>query len=1330
MTIEEELALIAQNRSPAPQGAPPAVAAVEEPAPAVDAPAVDAPAAPPPNPFTPPEVPLDQGAPWTPDPEGSNFWASWTKESITGGGATVWAGDQRRTLMLQMLQALPKDAAARVLARQSPAARPSPRNWDTLQAPILEEAAKIIATDPKAWGDLPLTQDQFEARLIADDKATLVDAQALLDRDGGAIAEFFGAAAREITRPINIATLPFGGTLKYGYKGLIAAEAAIAGATSAAGLPAQYAAAERLDLPNPNGVQQVATDAVIGGAFAGALAKGISWLTGRTRTTIEARPDGASPLEFDANVDAAEAALTGNRTVADETQPQFTLPPGDVPYNEAAVLRSIIGVESGGRANAQNPNSSARGLGQFISSTWLTMIQKYRPDLTTGRSANEILALRDDPNVNAEMTAMYTRENHARLTAEGLPANPGELYMAHFMGPGGAVSALRAAPNTPLSTIMSPAAMTANAGIRFGGKRFADFTTGDLRRWAAHKMRAAYDPNASSDLPTFTGEGTTRGYTGSGQVNVGNEFRIDVDYEVVDYLSLIRASGDMQPRDRSGANSDEQVAFIAAHLDPALLMPSPSAATGAPIVGPDDVIESGNGRVMGIGRAYERHPERAQAYRQMIVDQGYTIPEGVTRPVLIARRKTPIAEGDTARYGAATQNSGVAQMTPAEQARITARGLQSAELGRLDLSRPLSAPENRNFVRSVMAGLPLEVRNGYFDPTSDNLNAYGQRHLREALFSRAWPDPDIMAAYIGGDAGELKSLLEALEMAAPRWAALRIEVEAGRVPPEFDISVYVLDAMRLIVAARQVAGRQSQTVTAALNDILDQPSILDGAVSPLTTALVRKFWPGNRPASADQVADFLGRYADAARAVGQDNGMFDAPTPRDVLQGLDRATFADLPENFGRARGASTPADRTPPAAALPEDAFTDGATSPDAEAVQAQIRSDLEDTAADEGLIALVRSGASLDDIAAHPKVAAALADLASRPLTSDQPGYGLDAFWAARQYRAGDQVLAGRAAATDHLHDAARAMAWTDEGLAVPANAIRKERTATILIGPPAAGKSTIANPLARHMGAAIIDADEAKKLIPEYERGIGSNAVHEESSELIDEVLARAVIAGENMVLPKVGGSVGSIEALAEKLARNGYMVNLVLADVPGDVALQRMIGRFVATGRIIPLDIMNKGIDGAANTYQMLKARSFINAYSHIDNTPGIGQPRRIIEDPAEILPADTRGHGADRNGQPGPRVQQSGPEAVRPAGTAEQTPTPGLTVTADPIMDQAAIDAFDAASAIDAARAGLGAFTIDMPDGTRLTFAEALDDLDLDADTDFQITFCTTNGGTA
>jgi hypothetical protein len=163
-----------------------------------------------------------------------------------------------------------------------------------------------------------------------------------------------------------------------------------------------------------------------------------------------------------------------------------------------ALTDQIIGVESGGDPNARNPNSSAMGAGQFISSTWLDMVGRYRPDLVQGKSPEEILALRSDPQLSREMTEAYAAQNGRTLTQAGHEATPGNTYLAHFAGPKGAVSVLSADPNTPVSAILTPEAIKANPFL-------ARMTAADLRAWADKKMGGAapvqQPPQASPAAP-------------------------------------------------------------------------------------------------------------------------------------------------------------------------------------------------------------------------------------------------------------------------------------------------------------------------------------------------------------------------------------------------------------------------------------------------------------------------------------------------------------------------------------------------------------------------------------------------------------------------------------------------------------------------------------------------------------------------------------------------------------------------------------------------------------------------------------------------------------
>ncbi len=141
----------------------------------------------------------------------------------------------------------------------------------------------------------------------------------------------------------------------------------------------------------------------------------------------------------------------------------------------------IIRIESGGRADAKNPLSSASGLGQFISSTWLKMINRYRPDLAKSLSRQEILNLRFDPTISREMLYKFTYENQAYLRARGHAITPGRLYLAHFLGSEGANRAIRAPLEKSVAEVMGAAVVGANPFL-------TGWDIAKLQNWAERKM--------------------------------------------------------------------------------------------------------------------------------------------------------------------------------------------------------------------------------------------------------------------------------------------------------------------------------------------------------------------------------------------------------------------------------------------------------------------------------------------------------------------------------------------------------------------------------------------------------------------------------------------------------------------------------------------------------------------------------------------------------------------------------------------------------------------------------------------------------------------------
>ena len=155
----------------------------------------------------------------------------------------------------------------------------------------------------------------------------------------------------------------------------------------------------------------------------------------------------------------------------------------------------IIHVESSGSAHAKNPNSSATGLGQFISKTWIRMMNTYRPDLARSLSTADLLALRFDPTISREMVRNLAREGEAYLRARGHQITAGRLYLCHFLGMEGAHQVLAASGSATLISILGASVIQANPFLT--GKDAAY-----VADWAERKMRGRGAPATQPAVAT------------------------------------------------------------------------------------------------------------------------------------------------------------------------------------------------------------------------------------------------------------------------------------------------------------------------------------------------------------------------------------------------------------------------------------------------------------------------------------------------------------------------------------------------------------------------------------------------------------------------------------------------------------------------------------------------------------------------------------------------------------------------------------------------------------------------------------------------------------
>ncbi len=144
-------------------------------------------------------------------------------------------------------------------------------------------------------------------------------------------------------------------------------------------------------------------------------------------------------------------------------------------------------LESGLNANAKAGTSSASGLYQFIEQSWLAVVKKHGAEHGLGWAADSIgqssgghlgvadagtrqaiLALRNDPAAASMMAAEHASDNKDALEGKlGRTATGTDLYMAHFLGLGGAskfLTTMQANPDARGAALF-PSAARANRGV-------------------------------------------------------------------------------------------------------------------------------------------------------------------------------------------------------------------------------------------------------------------------------------------------------------------------------------------------------------------------------------------------------------------------------------------------------------------------------------------------------------------------------------------------------------------------------------------------------------------------------------------------------------------------------------------------------------------------------------------------------------------------------------------------------------------------------------------------------------------------------------------------
>lgn len=314
---------------------------------------------------------------------------------------------------------------------------------------------------------------------------------------------------------------------------------------------------------------------------------------------------------------------------------------------------------------------------------------------------------------------------------------------------------------------------------------------------------------------------------------------------------------ELQPRDRTRASSEMQIQAIAQKLEPRLLLESPQVSEGAPIIAADGVVESGNGRVLALRRAYKDHPESAAAYRAALQEAGYPV-DGMKNPVLVRVRTQEMTPAERAQFTKEANERTTSSMSSTETAFSDARTMPDSILELYREGDVLQA-RNREFVRAFVREVIPKSEQASAITKDGTMSSDLVRRINAAMLAKAYGDETLVQTIVESPDRDLKSLGDGMVEAAATWSKMRAMAKDGQLGDGVDDTQHLVEAVKLILEAR--------TSGAKLTDLLGQQEMFTSGTHPMSEMWARLFHHNEaltRLRSKERIAGIINYYAGQA----------------------------------------------------------------------------------------------------------------------------------------------------------------------------------------------------------------------------------------------------------------------------------------------------------------------------------------------------------------------------------------------------------------------------------------------------------------------------------
>ncbi|WP_434430331.1 methyltransferase domain-containing protein [Aeromonas veronii] len=325
---------------------------------------------------------------------------------------------------------------------------------------------------------------------------------------------------------------------------------------------------------------------------------------------------------------------------------------------------------------------------------------------------------------------------------------------------------------------------------------------------------------------------------------------------------------EMQPRDRSKGTYQVQVRQIANNPEGQRLGASPETDRGAPIVR-DGVVESGNGRTIGLKQAYRQGS--ADNYRAWLVahaaDFGLNPDEvaAMSQPVLVRERLTEMDASERRDFVVDSNTDAKMANSASEDAKADAGRLDDRLLGMLNIPEGgnLLALSNEPFLNAFARAIGENSLNQYKDDKGRWNDAY-QRRVANAIFAYGYDSDSLLKAATGDSDSAGKNLTSAMMNNAAKVAELR----AAMPDHAQDLVALLTEAVETMNSAR----RNGQSIA----EVVSQGDMMSGGVSHAGGALAEMLADASR--SAKRLTETVGAILDMLNESASHAGQVDMLT--------------------------------------------------------------------------------------------------------------------------------------------------------------------------------------------------------------------------------------------------------------------------------------------------------------------------------------------------------------------------------------------------------------------------------------------------------------------